>query len=1133
MTKKSSKTSKFVALMMSLILLVTMGPISAYAETGANVTQGTLSDPEITEITGDMAAAENAAVLTDTDVPEFIAVSDLVTRGTVRRVYEEETDLSTILFENNDGTRTLYLYGVPVKYVAPDGTTRDKSTAISTLSGLQTLWNGTALTLDAATMSAQDVTIGRLDLGTAADALSLMNDRMSAAYGNTLNLSDMAYATLDSDIRSLYPTAVSDGVVLNYGDYSIRTIPIAENSPVLPGAANVAECASLTDDEVRTRVRYGNAFGLGTILQYTPTTMGVKEEIILTSHVGKNSFLFRVETGGLTIEEADGRYFFVDPETQRVIAQLGEIIAYDSNGQIARGAISVQSVIAGQRYNVTISVGSEFLAGATYPVSIDPTTTIGELNYYGTLIEDNAVYSDAGAWNYTFEAFHYVGAVDYTPAGESYAGQALYRFPALYNASLCTDYCNLPSASIHSFVLHLKTGLVDSDTTLYVNPYVPSWQSSTRICDASYYNYIDISRYNIAVPNVPSSGNFQVDITDIVREWSDVYHQVSDYTLANWSSGIAIRNADPTKLCILTAIEESSEVYATLDYSPYGGTCYLNSASTRTFLGGADGSSGDSVFLESGVMANIGDDVAWTFQYVGNSRFYIQSTAQPSLYIGSTGRLTTTAFAWTMTIASGGGVHIYRIDSDTGAILYLGVNSSGNIVASRNLSGDQIKWRKVPTGDYRELSLFTAGDLSLALGECDDVDISLSSSAHWVSANDFYIETDSAVLDTCGTTVFTYQPGTAQAVVTHLPTGLSDTITISSQNSYSSTHDDCPYVDEIINVDNTLNALSVVGNNASALSGATWVSTNTDVATVNSYGVVTGVDSGFSYILAYIEDGEIFAFFRIRVRTEDDVLLESISTEHVYYVYYTLSQLQYYAMLVDEADVQDLHGTVFEIKLDIYRFVRNRRYVDFSDFRSEYFEEFGVSITNDDVKVLVSEYECALSGLYTPLNVCKQYIGVFNHFKELIEFYGFSIACQIDNVNVAGYREVSSAEADVSAAYQRHESLTSAARQAQMNGKYEPDTFMTKILKRGDKVYRLCNSSTDLAQGAWYTNYDGPASVNFDYTATCNGLQVDDWGRYKLAEYVVTNDIYVAYGTTAANGNYGSGGFTQFFIPSY
>ena len=296
-----------LALLLAVMLMLTAAPLTAFAQTSdenqavtpaaENATQATSAQADNT------APATTAATLTAADIPEMLSAAALAQRGTVRRVYEEESDMSTLVFENNDGTRTMYLFGAPVKYIAPDGTTRDKSTAIATLSNLQPLWNGGALTPAQTTALAQSASIGRLDLDAAADALTLMNHRLGTAYGSTLKLSDMAYAALDSDIRTLYPAVVTDGIVLNYGDYSIRTIPITTGNLTLPGMASVAETDSLTDAETRTRVRYNSVFGTGTVLQYTPTNMGVKEEIILTRNVGKNEFPFLLETDGLTIVE--------------------------------------------------------------------------------------------------------------------------------------------------------------------------------------------------------------------------------------------------------------------------------------------------------------------------------------------------------------------------------------------------------------------------------------------------------------------------------------------------------------------------------------------------------------------------------------------------------------------------------------------------------------------------------------------------------------------------------------------------------------------------------------------------------------------------------------------------------------
>ena len=57
--------------------------------------------------------------------------------------------------------------------------------------------------------------------------------------------------------------------------------------------------SSLSDADVTERLLYPNVFGLGTAVQYTPTLTGVKEEILLARNVGKNSFAFLLETGGI------------------------------------------------------------------------------------------------------------------------------------------------------------------------------------------------------------------------------------------------------------------------------------------------------------------------------------------------------------------------------------------------------------------------------------------------------------------------------------------------------------------------------------------------------------------------------------------------------------------------------------------------------------------------------------------------------------------------------------------------------------------------------------------------------------------------------------------------------------------
>ena len=182
----------------------------------------------------------------------------------------------------------------------------------------------------------------------------------------------MAYTTLDNDVYALFPTNLAQGMTLVFGEHSVRMTPSGSGLTVTAGG-NVTKTttASLADSDVAERLLYPNVFGLGTAVQYTPTLTGVKEEILLSRNVGKNSFAFLLETGGLILTEQSGQFTLVDPETGQKVGALGEIIVFDSAGQIVRGSMTAQTILAGQKYGITISVDQEFLANATYPVSID------------------------------------------------------------------------------------------------------------------------------------------------------------------------------------------------------------------------------------------------------------------------------------------------------------------------------------------------------------------------------------------------------------------------------------------------------------------------------------------------------------------------------------------------------------------------------------------------------------------------------------------------------------------------------------------------------------------------------------------------------------------------------------------
>lgn len=79
----------------------------------------------------ELAAAELSAA----DIPEAISPREIVERGHVHRLKEQEEDLYSIIFQNRDGTKTLYYFAEAVKYIDEDGTVRDKKNTLTELDG--------------------------------------------------------------------------------------------------------------------------------------------------------------------------------------------------------------------------------------------------------------------------------------------------------------------------------------------------------------------------------------------------------------------------------------------------------------------------------------------------------------------------------------------------------------------------------------------------------------------------------------------------------------------------------------------------------------------------------------------------------------------------------------------------------------------------------------------------------------------------------------------------------------------------------------------------------------------------------------------------------------------------------------
>ena len=67
----------------------------------------------------------------DVALPETITRAQAIEKGHVNRLYAQEKNMQSVLYQNQNGTKTAYVFDKPVKYVDADGNIKDKNTTIA------------------------------------------------------------------------------------------------------------------------------------------------------------------------------------------------------------------------------------------------------------------------------------------------------------------------------------------------------------------------------------------------------------------------------------------------------------------------------------------------------------------------------------------------------------------------------------------------------------------------------------------------------------------------------------------------------------------------------------------------------------------------------------------------------------------------------------------------------------------------------------------------------------------------------------------------------------------------------------------------------------------------------------------
>lgn len=195
-----------------------------------------------------------------------------------------------------------------------------------------------------------------------------------------------AFVNEGNDVEIILPATLTAGIAVHSDELNITMKPLTDS---------IGRSLSTAVQTEEDTVLYSDVFDSSTDIEYTYTYSGVKENIILESYNGKNSFDYEVTTGGLTLYEDKGTLLLAD-ENGEVKATLGEVIVFSAdNKNNTFGKYTIKELEKNSRYKVTVSVDREYLTDpkTKYPVKIDPNLNTID---YNIVVHDMQVFKGKG-----------------------------------------------------------------------------------------------------------------------------------------------------------------------------------------------------------------------------------------------------------------------------------------------------------------------------------------------------------------------------------------------------------------------------------------------------------------------------------------------------------------------------------------------------------------------------------------------------------------------------------------------------------------------------------------------------------------------------------------------------------------
>ena len=407
------------------------------------------------------------------ELPDYIPEDSEKRNQHVKEREDLESEYLSV-YENEDGSLTVYSFSEPVKYKDENGELKDYDSKLKEVKD---------------------------------------SDKKDAGY---------AYEITSSDVKIMMPEdiATDKPLTMEYDKYRIDFKPLTNLSEGKEEGYEIEKKYKAKEEKNKDKktegLEYLSSDSDNITYKYYTLKTGIKEEIILEEKPETNIIQFEYKFKNIIPEQRDdGIVLFLDEETKEIVGAIDPLFMYDSfdgehsveNGHYSEDIqLSIeQDKNNKNRYIFTITLDKEFLENkdTVYPVIIDPTQTL-TIDTYGTEIIDTFVSSRYPSNEYYSANTNYLG-MTYT----WYMARTFVK-PKIPSET-AYDIYDVVSAKYSAWNYQGKTNDIYVD--LYrVNEY---WVCS----QTNWSNQPSYDGTRQAHVKVNHDGRFNFDITSMVQNW--------------------------------------------------------------------------------------------------------------------------------------------------------------------------------------------------------------------------------------------------------------------------------------------------------------------------------------------------------------------------------------------------------------------------------------------------------------------------------------------------------------------------------------------------------------------------------------------------------------------------------------